>query len=242
MRAAVVIPARYASSRFPGKPLADIAGKTMIQRVYERAAGARLAECVLVATDDERIRAAVAAFGGRVVMTRADHPTGTDRIAEAVADLEAEVIANVQGDEPLLDPAEVDAVLEPLLADPTLVMSTMASPIVDPRDTADPGVVKVVTDRRGRALYFSRHAIPYYRAGEGPHLKHFGLYAYRREFLLRYAALAPTPLEQAEALEQLRALEHGYAIHVVVSPHDSVSVDTPADLERVRELVRQVEG
>jgi len=239
MRTAAVIPARYASSRFPGKPLADLAGKTMIQRVYERAARARLVDRVLVATDDDRIREAVRAFGGEVVMTRADHPTGTDRIAEAVAGLDVEVIANVQGDEPLLDPAEIDGVVAPLLEDPALVMSTMASPITDPRDVADPGVVKVVMDRRGRALYFSRHPIPFYRSGTGPHYKHFGLYGYRREFLLRYAALEPTPLEQAEALEQLRALEHGYDIQVVVSPHDSVSVDTPEDLERVLEILRR---
>ena len=233
MRAIAVIPARYASSRLPGKPLVDIAGQTMIERVYRRAEQASTVDQVLVATDDERIFAVVRAFGGEVVMTSPDHPSGTDRIAEAVRGLDAEIVVNVQGDEPLLDPAEIDAVVQPLREDAALMMTTLATPLLDP---SDPNVVKVVFDRMGRALYFSRCPIPYHRSGAGNHYKHIGLYGYRKEFLLRYAALAPTPLEQAEALEQLRALEHGCAIHVAVTEHDAVSVDTPEDLERVRRL------
>jgi 3-deoxy-manno-octulosonate cytidylyltransferase (CMP-KDO synthetase) len=179
----------------------------------------------------------VQAFGGQVVMTSPDHPSGTDRIAEAVRSLDCDIVVNVQGDEPLLDPREIDAVVEPLRADPTLMMSTLATPIKDPRDVEDPSVVKVVVDRRGRALYFSRCPIPYYRSGAGPHYKHIGLYGYRKQFVLEYAGLEPTPLEKAEALEQLRALEHGHQIYVAFSEHDAVSVDTPEDLERVRALM-----
>jgi 3-deoxy-manno-octulosonate cytidylyltransferase (CMP-KDO synthetase) len=170
-------------------------------------------------------------------MTRDDHPSGTDRIAEAARDLDVEIVVNVQGDEPLLDPAEIDAVVEPLRADPSLVMSTLATPIRNPGDVRDPSVVKVVVDRRDRALYFSRLPIPYYRSGEGSHLRHIGLYGYRKEFLLRYASLQPTPLEVAEALEQLRALENGYAIHVAMTECSPVAVDTPEDLARVRALM-----
>lgn len=238
MRAIGVIPARYASSRLPGKPLAEIAGRPMIEHVYRRAMEARSLEAVYVATDDRRIAEAVEAFGGRAVMTREDHRSGTDRIAEAVGALDVDVVVNVQGDEPLLDPGEIDAVVAPFRERPDLVMSTVATPLSDPRDVADPSVVKVVLDVRGDALYFSRLPIPFYRSGEpGRCLKHIGLYAYRTEFLLRYAALAPTPLEQAEQLEQLRVLEHGYRIHVVLTDQDAISVDTPADLERVRALV-----
>lgn len=238
MKAIGVIPARYASSRLPGKPLAEIAGKPMIEHVYRRAEQAKCLQGVYVATDDQRIFDAVRAFGGQVVMTREDHRSGTDRIAEAVGALDVDVVVNVQGDEPLLDPAEIDAVVAPFAERPELVMSTAAVPITDLRDVADPSVVKVVLDVRGDALYFSRLPIPYYRSGEdGPHLKHIGLYAYRKEFLLTYAGLAPTPLEAIEQLEQLRVLEHGYRIHVVQTEKDAISVDTPEDLERVRLLI-----
>lgn len=240
MKAIGIIPARYASSRFPGKPLAEIAGRTMIEHVYRRAEQARSLAEVWIATDDERIADAVGGFGGRVVMTRPDHPSGTDRIAEAARELEADVIVNVQGDEPLLDPAEIDAVAAPFHESAELVMTTAATLIRDPRDVEDPGVVKVVLDGRGFALYFSRLPIPFDRGATGEtRLKHLGLYAYRREFLFTYAALAPTPLERAECLEQLRALEHGYRIMVVRTDHDAVSVDTPEDLERVRTLFEQ---
>lgn len=238
MRAVGVIPARYASSRLPGKPLAEIAGKTMIEHVYRRAEQSKSLDAIYVATDDRRIFEAVRAFGGNVVMTREEHRSGTDRIAEAVGALEVDVVVNIQGDEPLLDPAEIDAVVAPFAVRPELVMTTAAVQITDPRDIADPSVVKVVLDVRGDALYFSRLPIPYYRSGEdGPHLKHIGLYAYRKDFLLTYAGLAPTPLETTEQLEQLRVLEYGYRIHVVLTEKDAISVDTPEDLERVRALV-----
>lgn len=242
MRAVGIIPARYASSRFPGKPLVEIAGRTMIEHVYRRASLAACLSEVWVATDDPRIEACVRGFGGAVVMTRDDHPSGTDRIAEAARSIEADVVVNVQGDEPLLDPLEIEAVVAPFRDDPTLAMSTLATPIRSEQDMRDPGVVKVVMDRRGRALYFSRLPVPYYRSGvEGPHWKHVGLYAYRREFLFTYATLQPTPLEQAEQLEQLRVLENGYSIQVAISEHDAVSVDTPEDLVRVQAIFAERE-
>jgi 3-deoxy-manno-octulosonate cytidylyltransferase (CMP-KDO synthetase) len=238
MKAIGIIPARYASSRLPGKPLVDIGGKTMIERVYRRAREAVSLSEVWVATDDRRIYDAVEAFGGRVLMTRADHPSGTDRIAEAAAGTDADVVVNIQGDEPLLEPAEIDAVVAPFGSVPELVMSTAAVRIDRPEDIQDPSVVKVVLDLGGHALYFSRLPIPHYRSGsQGACLKHIGLYAYRRGFLLTYACLRPTPLEQAECLEQLRVLENGYRIRVVLTEHDAISVDTPEDLERVRRMV-----
>lgn len=240
MRAVAVIPARYASSRFPGKPLVEIAGRPMIEHVYRRAEQASSLSGVWVATDDTRIFDAVQGFGGQVVMTREDHPSGTDRIAEAAMQLEANVIVNVQGDEPLLDPAEIDAIVAPFAERPGLEMSTARVLIADPLDVADPGVVKVVCDGEGYALYFSRLPIPYYRSGNnGPHYKHLGLYAYSKPFLLQYASLRPTPLEQAECLEQLRVLENGRRILVVTVEHDAVSVDTPNDLLRVQALFEQ---
>ena len=240
MKAIGIIPARYASTRFPGKPLVEIGGRTMIEHVYRRATQAKSLAEVWVATDDERIFAAVEGFGGRVVMTRADHPSGTDRIAEAVRGLDADVVVNVQGDEPLLDPAEIDAVVAPFRERPGLAMTTAAVPIHAAQDVEDPGVVKVVLDREGYALYFSRLPIPYQAAAHGmQRFKHIGLYAYAREFLFTYARLTPTPLEQCERLEQLRVLEHGHRIFVVMTDHDAVSVDTPEDLERVRALFAQ---
>lgn len=238
IRAIGIIPARYDSSRFPGKPLADIAGRSMVEHVYRRAGMAASLALVCVATDDRRIYDAVRAFGGEVVMTRSDHRSGTDRIAEAARSLEADVVVNVQGDEPLLDPAEIDAVVAPFAGRPDLCMSTAAVPIRTAQDIEDPGVVKVVLDQQGYALYFSRLPIPYHGAAAGrTRLKHLGLYAYRRDFLFTYASLPPTPLEEAERLEQLRVLEHGYRILVVRTEHDAVSVDTPEDLMRVRGLV-----
>ncbi len=238
MKAIGIIPARYASSRLPGKALAEIAGRPMIEHVYRQATRATSLSGVWVATDDTRIRDAVLGFGGNVVLTRPEHPSGTDRIAEAARDLEADVVVNVQGDEPMLDPMEIDAVVAPFAGRPELVMTTIATPIKDPLDMEAPSAVKVVRDREGFALYFSRLPIPYYRSGSGgPHWKHIGLYAYRKEFLLRYPELEPTPLEQAEALEQLRALEHGYRIFVALTEHDSIGVDTVEDLERVRRLM-----
>ena len=234
-----IIPARYDATRLPGKPLADIGGRPMIEHVYRRAASARGVNAVLVATDDDRIATAVRSFGGAAVLTRAAHRTGTDRIAEVAARLSCDVILNVQGDEPLIEPQMIEAVIAPLAADPTLEMSTVCVAISDRSDYENPNVVKVVKDRAGRALYFSRSPIPYFRPGPesripNPVYKHIGLYGYRRTFLLEFAALPQTTLERAESLEQLRALEHGYRIHTVETQHDSIGVDTPEDLERVR--------
>jgi 3-deoxy-manno-octulosonate cytidylyltransferase (CMP-KDO synthetase) len=236
-RVVVVIPARYQSTRFPGKPLADLAGRPMIEHVYQRAAGARLVDRVVVATDDERIAAAVAGFGGEVRMTKPTHHSGSDRIAEVVAGLSCDIVVNVQGDLPLLEPGMIAQVVEPFEHDPTLPMATLARPIRNPQDFSNPNVVKVVRNREGEALYFSRAPIPYARHSGTtlPAFKHFGLYAYRREFLLRLTTLPPTPLEIAESLEQLRALEHGYRIRVVETTYDSIEVDTPEDLERARQ-------
>jgi 3-deoxy-manno-octulosonate cytidylyltransferase (CMP-KDO synthetase) len=238
MTTIALIPARYAATRLPGKVLADIAGKPMVQHVYERACRARTVQRVLVATDDERIRRAVEAFGGEAIMTSPHHLSGTDRLAEAVQHLECEIVVNVQGDEPLIEPEAIDAAVQPLLEDPTLPMSTLKVEITDPQDIQDPSVVKVVTDRHGLALYFSRYPIPYPRdAAPGRWYQHIGLYAYRRDFLLQYARWEATPLQLTEQLEQLKVLENGYRIKVVPTSHRTIGVDTPEDLERVRRLM-----
>ncbi|MBN2645164.1 MAG: 3-deoxy-manno-octulosonate cytidylyltransferase [Desulfuromonadaceae bacterium] len=245
MKVVAIIPARYASTRFPGKPLVDICGKPMIQHVYERTRRATSVDQVLVATDDERIASVVRFFGGDVVLTRSDHETGTDRLAEVAEGLDCQLIVNVQGDEPLIDPVMIDEAVAPLRADAQLVMGTLMTPLRHVEEYANPNVVKVVTDRQGLALYFSRAPIPCGREiadirrllDAVPVHKHVGLYVYRREFLLNYARLAPTPLEQAEKLEQLRALEHGFRIHVARTQRLSQGVDTPEDLERVRQLM-----
>jgi 3-deoxy-manno-octulosonate cytidylyltransferase (CMP-KDO synthetase) len=246
-----IIPARFGSTRLPGKPLSDIHGKTMIERVWERARAASLPERVLVATDDERIVAAVRRFGGEVVLTSSAHATGTDRLAEAVRTTDADIVVNVQGDEPLLDPAGIDAVAAPLIEEPELPMATLSLPLTELEEMLSPSVVKVVTDARGDALYFSRSPIPHVRTpggdledaaraalARGLARKHVGLYAYRRAALLRFAALPPAALELAEGLEQLRALHHGMRIRVVaVDGPGGVAVDTLEDLERVRALL-----
>ncbi|MBN8475953.1 3-deoxy-manno-octulosonate cytidylyltransferase [Sulfuritalea sp.] len=245
----IVIPARFASSRLPGKPLADIAGRPMIVRVA--AAACRAAALgVWVATDDQRIADVVRQHGYEVVMTRADHPSGTDRIAEVAGQLgwgDADVVVNVQGDEPLLDPALIEAVAGALLDDPDAVMATACHPLTVMEDYFNPNVVKVVCDARGRALYFSRAPIPWDRdrlavkpellPANLPAQRHVGLYAYRVSFLRRYGQLAVSPLERCESLEQLRVLWHGYPIQVVgVDRAPAAGVDTPEDLERVRRL------
>jgi 3-deoxy-manno-octulosonate cytidylyltransferase (CMP-KDO synthetase) len=211
----------------------------MIELVYRRAAQARAVEAVLVATDDERIAAAVDAFGGTAVMTRSDHATGTDRLAEVAQALESEVIVNVQGDEPLIAPDAIDAAVHLVLTHPEIKIGTLRRRIEDPADLDNPAVVKVVVDGQGRALYFSRAPIPFTRTGQTPPVcwRHLGLYAYRRSFLLAIAALSGTPLEQAEGLEQLRVLEHGFTIGTAETLTDAIGVDTPEDLERVRRLV-----
>ena len=238
----VVVPARYHSTRFPGKALADIAGRPMIEHVYRRAAAARFVDAVVVATDDERVADAVRGFGGEVRMTRSDHATGTDRIAEVAATLDCDLVVNLQGDEPLIEPAAIDQAIEPFQDDVALQMTSLCQPFTNSGDVLDPNIVKVVADRRGFALYFSRAPIPYHRgAGVGAkaplNLRHIGLYVQRREFLLKVAALEPTALEKAEALEQLRVLEHGFSIKMIQTQYGSIGGDTPEDLERVRRLV-----
>ena len=212
----------------------------MIEHVYRRASECRHVDAVLVATDDERIAQVVRQFGGDVRLTSAAHPTGTDRLAEVALDLDCDLIVNVQGDEPFIEPDAIDATIEPFRSDASLSMASAYLRFANPEEAADPNVVKVVTDRRGFALYFSRSRVPFPRgsqdAGAGP-FKHIGLYVYRREFLLRVAALTPTPLERAESLEQLRVLEHGFSIRMVETSHDSIGVDTPEDLDRVRRLL-----
>jgi 3-deoxy-manno-octulosonate cytidylyltransferase (CMP-KDO synthetase) len=229
-----VIPARYHSTRFPGKPLADLAGRPMIEHVYTRAATAPGVDAVVVATDDVRIEQAVKNFGGIVRMTSRDHRTGLDRIAEIAADLSCEIVVNVQGDEPLIDPQAIAEVTAPLASDPGLQMATLRRRITDPGEIDNPHVVKVVVDRRDRALYFSRSCVPFVRDARQPVFKHIGLYAYRLAFVRELATLPQTALELAESLEQLRALEHGFPICAVETHYDSIGVDTPEDLERVR--------
>lgn len=237
----VVVPARYASTRFPAKMLAPLEGKPLIMHAYERACRACLADDVVIATDDQRIVDAVAPFKANIIMTRVDHATGTDRIAEAAATVTAEIIVNVQGDEAVLDPAVIDAVIEALVNTPDAVMATARTRITEPKRLPDPNAVKVVCDRNGAALYFSRHPIPYVRdaadASQAVHWQHIGLYAYRREFLLRLADLPQTPLEKLEKLEQLRVLENGYKIMVVDTDYRGTGVDVPEDLETVGRIL-----
>jgi len=233
-----VIPARYQSTRLPGKPLLMIGSKPMIQWVYEGALTAELVDEVLVATDDRRIYEAVVSFGGKARLTAADHPTGTDRLAEVARGIEAEIIVNIQGDEPQIHGGVIDSIIRPLLDDPTLPMATAKVRLENEDQIKEPSVVKVVTDKMGNALYFSRSPIPYPRQPQqAVYWKHIGLYGYRREFLLRYIDLPRTELEMAESLEQLRALGHGYRIKVIEVDRDSVGVDTPEDLERARFLL-----
>ncbi|MCX5757303.1 MAG: 3-deoxy-manno-octulosonate cytidylyltransferase [Candidatus Hydrogenedentes bacterium] len=236
-----VIPARFASTRFPGKIIAPLAGKPLVVHTFERTREAHLVDEVIVATDDARVADAVAPYGVPVAMTRADHPSGTDRIAEVAACSDAAIVVNVQGDEPLIDPNTIDAAIRALLDDASLPMATVRRLIVDRSFVDDPNVVKVVCDIRGRAIYFSRHAIPYVRdaadRAAACYWQHIGLYVYRRNFLLRYARLPQTPLEKLEKLEQLRVLENGFDIAVVDTEYESIGVDTPEDLEKARALV-----
>ncbi|MBV9762889.1 MAG: 3-deoxy-manno-octulosonate cytidylyltransferase [Acidobacteriaceae bacterium] len=234
-----VIPARFASSRFPGKALASVAGKPMVQHVYERASRSRYLHELLVATDDERIAEAARQFGGRVRMTRSDHASGTDRLAEIASSENAALYVNIQGDEPLIDPEAIDAAILAVLGDEAVSMGTLKKRIEDPTDIMNTNVVKVVTNLLGDAIYFSRCPIPYERDGRSGlplFFRHIGLYVYRRDFLLQYPDLNVGPLEQAERLEQLRALENGYRIRVAPVEYESLGVDTPEDLERVNQL------
>jgi 3-deoxy-manno-octulosonate cytidylyltransferase (CMP-KDO synthetase) len=237
----IVIPARYGSTRLPGKPLVSLAGKPMIQHVYERARLAQRADRVIVATDDERIVKAVEGFGGEARMTRVDHRTGTERVAEVAAHTEGDVFVNVQGDEPLLDPAAVDTAVNALLEEPAAAIATVATPLTAAADIMDPNVVKTVLDFDDNALYFSRAPIPWVRDSASKvqvrHLKHLGLYVFQRDALLEYPTLPQGELERIEQLEQLRWMENGWKIRVAEVEHDAVSVDVPADVERVEKLI-----
>lgn len=239
-----IIPARYQSNRFPGKPLAPILGKPMIQHVYERARAAPLLSRVAVATDDKRIAECVRSFGGEVVMTRPDHVSGTDRLAEAAMILdisENDVVVNIQGDQPLFPVEVVEQVAMPLLDDPSLPMATLIYKIVREEEINDPNHVKTVFDRNGNALYFSRSSIPFQRNPDEKvaptYYKHLGFYGYRKGFLLTFVGLPEGEWERFEKLEQLRALEYGYTIKVVLTEYDSIEVDTPEDLGRVEEML-----
>ena len=234
-----IIPARYGSTRFPGKALALLGGKPMVQHVYERARQAKRLDDVVVATDDERIVVAVSRFGGRAVMTSAEHRSGTDRIAEVTRSTDASIIVNIQGDEPLMRPEPIDQIVEFLQAHRAVPMATVMTRVANAHDAASPNVVKVVVDQDGYAMYFSRSSIPYPRqqGARVAYWKHLGLYGYQRDFLLRFPNLPPTPCEQAESLEQLRALEHGHRIKVLETTHDSIGVDTPDDLKRVEQML-----
>ncbi|MFP3867718.1 MAG: 3-deoxy-manno-octulosonate cytidylyltransferase [Desulfobacteraceae bacterium] len=237
-RLVAIIPARYGSTRFPGKPLALIAGQPMIQRVYEQASQVKQLAGVWVATDDRRIADCVRGFGGKVLVTRPDHLSGTDRLAEAATKLglaPQDVVINIQGDQPAFPVAVIDQLIQPLLAEPKVVMATLACRVNDPGAASNPNVVKVVFDQRHLALYFSRAPIPFWRdAAEPPFFyKHIGIYGYSYEFLRQYVQLPPGIWEQAEKLEQLRALEHGFAIRVVVTRFETLEVDVPADIGRV---------
>lgn len=239
MKVLCVIPARYASTRLPGKPLALIAGKPMIQHVYMKACEAELPDDVIVATDNEKVFEAVQGFGGKAIMTSPDHPSGTDRLAEVALNFpDVDVIVNVQGDEPMIPPEIIDRLAKAFENEADLKMATMKV-LMQEEDYNNPAAVKVVTDNNGYALYFSRSLLPYPRNKTEQYkvYKHVGIYAYRRDFLLQYAALEPTELEKTESLEQLRVLENGYKIKVLESDFQGIGVDTPEDLAAVNELL-----
>ena len=237
-----VIPARYASQRFPGKPLAMISGKSLVQRVYEQTAKAKRLDKVIVATEDTRILEAVEAFGGDAMLTSPDCATGTHRVAEVARAYDCELVLNIQGDEPLMRPEMIDQLIEGMQADPQSVMGTLARTINVAEQLANPNVVKVVVGPNGNALYFSRSQIPFVRDAadqfrSGKFLKHLGIYAFRHDFLLKFVRLPQSDLEKTEKLEQLRALENGFGIKVLITPYDSIGVDRPEDVELVEEIL-----
>jgi 3-deoxy-manno-octulosonate cytidylyltransferase (CMP-KDO synthetase) len=248
MKVIGIIPARYNSARLAGKPLLDLEGMSMIERTYRGSLQSQLLESLIVATDDRRIYDAVQSFGGDVELTLAGHKSGTDRITEVAARrglADEDIVVNIQGDQPLIEAATIDCLVQPLLDNPALVMSTLSYPIIDPVELTNPNIVKLVTDRHGMALYFSRAPIPFLRdPGEKPptYYKHLGLYAYRRSFLVKFAELGEGCLEHCEKLEQLRVLENGYGIKVVESATDSIEVDTPEDAARVRRILAERKG
>jgi 3-deoxy-manno-octulosonate cytidylyltransferase (CMP-KDO synthetase) len=258
MKITAIIPARYGSTRFEGKPLADILGKPMIQRVYEGVCQSRLINEVIVATDDQRILEAVQSFGGKGAMTSPDHTTGSDRVAEVARRLKSEIIVNVQGDEPLIKGAIIDKAIRPLLSDETISISTLMTQIGEVKDWLNPHIVKVVVDQKNFALYFSRSPIPFPRDLHIDRLetnpfgtkrplpkrvfKHIGVYVFPRKFLLLFSKMKPTPLEKLEKLEQLRALENDYRIKVTPVEYEPICVDTPQDLQKVIEFLSQSPG
>jgi len=243
-----IIPARYASTRVPAKPLIDLCGKSMIQRVYEQTKKATLINRVIIATDHERIVEAVKHFGGDVVMTPADIRSGTDRIAHVAKNLpDADIIVNVQGDEPLIAPEMIDQAIKPLILDSSIQIGTLVKKVTSTDELTNPNVAKVVVDKQGFAIYFSRSPIPYLRDGSEiskwhihhTFYKHIGLYVFRRKFLLQFSLWDESPLEKTEKLEQLRIIEHGYRIKVTVTEYDSIPIDTPEDIKRVTKLLQQ---
>jgi len=254
MKAIGIIPARWKASRFEGKILAEIAGKPLIQHVWERAKEAHTLEDIIIATDSERVIKAAESFGGKAVYTSKDQPSGSDRIAEVVNPIDVEVIVNIQGDEPLIHYSMIDSLARTLLEDKKIPMATIVKKITDKRDLENPNVVKVVTDKDNYALYFSRYPIPYFRTEEPPQspglgpqsrglgrfvfYKHIGIYAYTKDFLFTYTNLPKSPLEEAEKLEQLRALENGYRIKTIETEFDTVGVDTPEDLKKAEEAIK----
>ncbi len=245
MDAIGVIPARYASTRFEGKVLADLCGKPVIQHVYERAKQAKMLDDLIVACDDERVKNAVLKFGGKAIITSLDQPTGTDRLTEVVNPLDVKVVVNIQGDEPFVQPIMIDNIVLELLNNAKTAMATIIRKIEDEKELCDPNVVKVVIDKDGFALYFSRNFIPFVRdriptksiLEQCTFYKHIGLYGYTKDFLFMFKNLPKTGLEEAEKLEQLRALEHGYKIKTIITKFDTVGIDTPEDLERAKELL-----
>ncbi|MEW6619309.1 MAG: 3-deoxy-manno-octulosonate cytidylyltransferase [bacterium] len=238
MKIVGIIPARFSSTRFPGKPLAKILDKPMIQWVYEGAKKSKTLEALIVATDSQQIYDRVKNFGGEVFLTLREHQSGTSRVAEVAEQLDVEIVVNVQGDEPLISPSAIDEAVKPLLTDPTIYMTTLKHKVTDQTELSNPNVVKIVTDKDDFALYFSRSPIPFFRHQfHYENYKHIGLYVYRKDFLLKLVQLPATPLEQTEGLEQLRVLENGYKIKVVETEYLSIGVDTEDDLEKVRKQV-----
>ena len=246
MKIIALIPARYGSTRFPGKPLASVLGKPLIQRVYEQARQVKELDGLWVATDDAAIRACVESFGGKAILTREDHPSGSDRLAEAAGLLALaadDLVINIQGDQPLFPPELISQLAGVFLQDPTAAMATPARREDNLELALSPNVVKVVFDQHGRALYFSRSPLPYWRDGAAPYFyKHIGIYAYRVDFLQKFVTLAPGRWEEAEKLEQLRALEHGFSIHIVETRGDTWEVDTPEDLARLEAYLKETQG
>lgn len=238
-----IIPARYAANRFPGKLLAFLAGKPIIQWVYEGAQQCPLINQIIIATDHEAIYKTAQGFGAEVRMTSPNHQTGTDRIAEIAGGIAADIVVNLQGDEPFIEGSIISLAIEPFLEDPSVVMSTLKTHIIDSNEPLDPNIVKVVTDRYDFALYFSRSPIPYFRDGRpitAHAFKHIGLYVYQKDFLLKFTKLPQSPLEKAEKLEQLRALENGYKIKVINCPYQGIGIDTPDDLKKAENLWQQI--